>query len=68
MKVKKYIVNTIPEAMEKIRDELGENAYILDTKRISKGGFLGIGGKKYIEVTAVLDDNPETVVKNIKRP
>ncbi|WP_129408211.1 flagellar biosynthesis protein FlhF [Marinitoga lauensis] len=29
---------------------------------------MGIGGKKYIEVTAVLDDKPESVVKNIKRP
>ncbi|GAB6189434.1 hypothetical protein JCM30566_11730 [Marinitoga arctica] len=68
MKVKKYIVSTIPEAMEKIRNELGENAYILDTKRINKGGFLGIGGKKYIEVTAVLDNDPQEVVKNIKKP
>jgi flagellar biosynthesis protein FlhF len=68
MKIKKYVVSTIPEAMEKIRNELGENAYILDTKRISKGGFLGIGGKKYIEVTAVLDEEPEDVIKNIKRP
>ncbi|WP_165973965.1 hypothetical protein [Marinitoga lauensis] len=39
MKIKKYIVTTIPEAMEKIRTELGENAYILDTKRINKGDF-----------------------------
>ncbi|SHE88559.1 flagellar biosynthesis protein FlhF [Marinitoga hydrogenitolerans DSM 16785] len=68
MKIKKYIVNTIPEAMEKIREELGENAYILDTKRINKGGFLGIGGKKYIEVTAVLDEQANDVIKNIKRP
>lgn len=68
MKIKKYIVSTIPEAMEKIRNELGENAYILDTKRINKGGFLGLGGKKYIEVTAVLDDDPKEVVKTIKRP
>ncbi|KAF2956478.1 flagellar biosynthesis protein FlhF [Marinitoga sp. 38H-ov] len=68
MKIKKYIVSTIPEAMEKIRNELGDNAYILDTKRINKGGFLGIGGKKYIEVTAVLDEDPEEVIKNIKRP
>ncbi|OQY10248.1 MAG: flagellar biosynthesis protein FlhF, partial [Marinitoga sp. 4572_148] len=68
MKIKKYIVSTIPEAMEKIRSELGENAYILDTKRINKGGFLGLGGKKYIEVTAVLDDDPKEVVKTIKRP
>ncbi|WP_052913689.1 flagellar biosynthesis protein FlhF [Marinitoga sp. 1197] len=68
MKIKKYIVNTIPEAMEKIRNELGENAYILDTKRINKGGFLGLGGKKYIEVTAVLEDNVETIIKNSQKP
>ncbi|AEX85158.1 flagellar biosynthetic protein FlhF [Marinitoga piezophila KA3] len=70
MKVKKYVVSTITEAMEKIRQELGDNAYILDTKRISKGGFLGIGGKKYLEVTAVLDDEdePQNIIKTMKKP
>ena len=47
MKVKKYMVKNISEAMEQIRNDFGDDAYILDTKKIKKGGFLGIGGEKF---------------------
>jgi flagellar biosynthesis protein FlhF len=57
MKVKKYHVKTISEAMEKIRMEFGDDAYILDTKKVKKGGFLGIGGEKYLEVTVLSEQN-----------
>ena len=38
--------------MNKIREEFGEDAYILDTRKVKKGGF-GIGGEKYLEVTVL---------------
>ncbi|MEN3042756.1 MAG: flagellar biosynthesis protein FlhF [Fervidobacterium sp.] len=59
MIVKKYIVSDIKEAFEKIRIELGKDAVILSTKKIKKGGFLGIGAKTYIEVTAAVSDKKE---------
>ncbi len=57
MQIKKLTVKTISEAMEKIRREFGEDAYILDTKKVKKGGFFGIGGEKYIEVTVLSEEN-----------
>ncbi|HCI30098.1 MAG TPA: flagellar biosynthesis protein FlhF [Fervidobacterium sp.] len=56
MIVKKYVVNDIKEAFEKIRVELGKDAVILSTRKVKKGGFLGIGAKTYIEVTAAVED------------
>lgn len=56
MKVKKYMVKNISEAMEKIRNDFGDEAYILDTKKIKKGGFLGIGGEKFVEVTVLSEE------------
>lgn len=53
MLIKKYTVKTISEAMNKIREEFGEDAYILDTRKVKKGGFFGIGGEKYLEVTVL---------------
>ncbi len=53
MLIKKYTVKTISEAMNKIREEFGEEAYILDTRKVKKGGFFGIGGEKYLEVTVL---------------
>ncbi|POZ92194.1 flagellar biosynthesis protein FlhF, partial [Petrotoga halophila] len=63
MQIKKLTVKTISEAMEKIRREFGEDAYILDTKKIKKGGFFGIGGEKYIEVTVLSEENKNSEYK-----
>ncbi len=59
MKVKKYIVNSMPEALQKIRSELGKDAVILNTKELRVGGMLGLFSKKKIEVVAAVDSNPD---------
>ncbi|WP_421384618.1 flagellar biosynthesis protein FlhF [Bacillus salacetis] len=55
MKVKKYTAPSMPEAMKKIRGELGESAVILNSKVIYTGGVLGLFKKKNIEVIAAVD-------------
>lgn len=56
MKVKKYVVKDVREAMRMIKEELGDDAVILNTRKIKKGGFFGLGAKTYFEVTAVVED------------
>src|SRR5690625_5009899 len=56
MKIKKYIANSMPEAMNKIKKELGAEAVILNSKEIKSGGFLGLFRQKKIEVIAALDE------------
>lgn len=58
MKVKKYVANTMPEAMEKIRADFGSDAVILNSKEIKRGGFLGLFKKGKIEVIAAYDPEP----------
>ncbi len=53
----------MPEAMKKIREELGHDAVILNSREIVTGGFLGFFTKKNIEVIAAVDQTP-----TIKRP
>jgi flagellar biosynthesis protein FlhF len=55
MRVKKYIVDSMPDALLKIRSDLGKDAVILNTKEIRFGGFLGLFAKKKIEVIAAID-------------
>lgn len=55
MRVKRYIVETMPTAMKQIREELGHDAVILSTKDMYIGGFLGMFRKKRIEVIAAVD-------------
>jgi flagellar biosynthesis protein FlhF len=55
MRVKRYVVDSMPDALQKIRSDLGKDAVILNTKEIRSGGFLGLFGKKRIEVIAATD-------------
>ncbi|MFB9273593.1 flagellar biosynthesis protein FlhF [Cohnella cellulosilytica] len=56
MKVKRYIVDDVPEAVQMIRAELGSDAVILNTKEIRVGGFLGMFRQKRMEVIAAVDE------------
>ncbi|RHW33624.1 flagellar biosynthesis protein FlhF [Oceanobacillus profundus] len=64
MKVKKYIADTMPEAMNQVRKELGPDAVILNSKEIQQRGMFGFFKKKQIEVVAALDPSPITPKKN----
>lgn len=55
MRVKQYVVETMPEAMLQIRKDLGSDAVILSTKEIKVGGVMGMFRKKRIEVVAAVD-------------
>ncbi len=55
MRVKRYVVDSMPDALHKIRSELGKDAVILNTKEIKIGGLFGFFGKKRIEVIAATD-------------
>ncbi|WP_458413883.1 flagellar biosynthesis protein FlhF [Schinkia sp. CFF1] len=58
MKVKKFIAPNMPEAMKMIRNELGKDAVILNSKVVQKGGIFGFFTKKNIEVIAAIDPQP----------
>ncbi|MEK3882155.1 flagellar biosynthesis protein FlhF [Paenibacillus sp. PL2-23] len=57
MRVKRYVVNALPEAVSQIRTDLGKDAVILDTKEIKVGGFMGMFRKKKMEVIAAVESN-----------
>ncbi|MBA4532303.1 MULTISPECIES: flagellar biosynthesis protein FlhF [Brevibacillus] len=59
MKVKRYLVESMPEALEKIRVELGKDAVILNTKQVKTGGFMGLFKKQQIEVIAAAETKEE---------
>lgn len=60
MRVKRYVVDTMPDAMHSIRSELGSDAVILSTKEIKVGGFMGMFTKKKIEVVAAVENGAKT--------
>ncbi|MCM8710985.1 flagellar biosynthesis protein FlhF [Clostridium sp. SYSU_GA19001] len=56
MIIKRYIVNSMNEAMTRIRYELGKDAVIISQRKIRKPGFIGFFSKKIIEVTAAVEN------------
>ncbi|GAB4449607.1 MAG: flagellar biosynthesis protein FlhF [Anaerolineae bacterium] len=59
MRVKKYTVSSMPEAMELIRMDLGPNAVILHSEKVRKGGIMGLFGRSKLEVVAAVDTDLE---------
>lgn len=55
MKIKTYVVKTLPEAYPMIVRDLGKDAIILKTKPVHASGFFGIFRKKKLEVVAASD-------------
>lgn len=57
MRIKKYEVKNMQEALKVVRDDLGDNAVILRTRKIMKNtGLGGIFSRPVIEVTAGVDE------------
>lgn len=56
MKVKRYLVNDMNEAMIMIKNELGKDAIILSSRKVRGNGFFGIFGKTKFEVLAAIED------------
>ncbi|WP_202077118.1 flagellar biosynthesis protein FlhF [Caldalkalibacillus salinus] len=57
MKIKKYVVDSLPDAMQQIRHELGNQAVILNTKKVRRGGVFGLFSREQIEVIAAIDQD-----------
>ncbi|MEW5800601.1 MAG: flagellar biosynthesis protein FlhF [bacterium] len=59
MHIKKYVANSIQEALSQIKKELGPQALILSVNNIkAKVGPLALMSPARVEVTAVIDEDP----------
>ncbi|MEW6583075.1 MAG: hypothetical protein AB1416_09980, partial [Actinomycetota bacterium] len=52
MMIRQFTGATIDEILPQVRDELGDDALIISTRRVAKGGIGGFFGRELIEVTA----------------
>jgi len=64
MKIKKFTAPTMTEALAKVRDELGNDAVILNTRSNRKGGVFDFIGRSEVEVTAAVDEKPSVKSEN----
>ena len=57
MKIKKFEAGSMKEVLDKVKAEMGADAFILNTKQITKKGPLGIGDRKFLQVTAAVEED-----------
>lgn len=66
MNIKRYRAATMRAALEQVKQELGADALVLETKEVRAGGFLGIGSKPLIELR-VAANKPSATPENGKK-
>ncbi len=55
MKLRTYQGNSMAEALEKVKEDLGRDAVILHTRSVQRGGLWGVGARTIVEITASSD-------------
>jgi flagellar biosynthesis protein FlhF len=58
MEIKSYRAATLREALLQIKEELGEDALVIETKQVRAGGFMGVGARNLIEVRVAPNATP----------
>ncbi len=67
MRIKKYTAENMTEVITQIKNDFGQEAIILQSKNIMKGGFLGFFSKQLVEITAGIDiDIPENSLEKLE--
>ncbi len=64
MHIKKFTADNMKQAMAQIKLELGDDAIILQTKKVNTGGFLGLFKKEKIEILAAVENDNTKTKKN----
>lgn len=65
MRLKTYTVNNMTQVIPMIKRDLGEDALILNTKKVKTGGFLGFFKQEKLEVIAAVETKPSEPMRNI---
>ena len=69
MTLKTYRARTMGDALAEVKKDLGKDAVILHTRTYKVGGWLGLGGRPMVEITASDGVNaPPTRCMKVKAP
>lgn len=68
MKIRRYVANNAQEAMLKVKSDLGNEAVILNTRKVKKKGILNVFSKPMVEVLAAVDEySPPREIPKVTR-
>ncbi len=70
MKIKTYRAINMQKGLMMVKDEMGPQAVILETRNVKVGGFFGLFAKKMVEIVAASDypeDEEEKIFENTQK-
>lgn len=65
MKIKKYVVKSVDEALSQIKRDLGPEAYILSSRKVVRAGSLNLSQVELVEVTAAAEHPAAAPAANV---
>ncbi|MBM3278004.1 MAG: flagellar biosynthesis protein FlhF [Candidatus Handelsmanbacteria bacterium] len=68
MKIRKYVARTVPEALQQVREDLGEQAVILNTRQLRGNTRFNPQGETRVEITAAMDEDPAPATPRTAAP
>lgn len=68
MQVKRYRASSMQEALEKVREELGDDAVILRTEKIQNPSLLDLMKNETVEVVAATESDMQSMVPSAAKP
>jgi flagellar biosynthesis protein FlhF len=63
LRVKRYLVKDMQEALQRIKEDLGKDAIIISSTKVRAKGIRGFFGAKMLEVTAAVERVDEKIVE-----
>jgi len=67
MKIRRYVADSVQEAVKQARLELGKDALIIHTRKFKKGGIFGFFARPRVEITVAVDEEPSPTAGQGKR-
>ncbi len=57
MKIKRFVANSFSEAMKLAKEQMGDEAIIIYSRKYKEGGWLGLFAREKCEITVAVDEN-----------
>ncbi len=67
MRIKKFVAHSLKEATEQMKTELGPDAIVVSSRKVTRGGPFNFLGRDAFEVTGAIDDAPAPAPNTYRR-
>jgi flagellar biosynthesis protein FlhF len=67
MRIKRFVAHSLKDAADQMKQELGPEAIVIGTKKITRGGPFNFFGRDAYEVTGAIDDTPPEATNTYRR-